>query len=224
MSVLHSLAPRSRPRHGRMTREGAVPPRGFSLPLVLLSLAAAIALWRGAPHLAQVSAGWGLAAFALIALGELAAVPLPGGGYASAVAAIDIASLFLLGPAATAWIHLAATLTIQGLVQRRPTSLLVHNAAGSALVTWISGSAFVSTGGHVGGLELPTDLWPMLATCAAYFTLDSLRVTTARMPGSWRPAWRSWQQVYGRGLLHHLSFVALGCWIAVVAVHVGPWA
>ena len=207
-----------------MTREGAVPPRRFDLSLGLLAFAAAVALWRAAPELSLVSWGWGFAAFALIALGELGAVPLPGGGYASAVAAIDVASVFLLGPAATAWIHVAATLTIQGLVQHRPTALLVHNVAGSALVVWIAGSAFVATGGRVGALELPTDVLPMSITCAVYFALDSLRIVTSLAPSSVTGAWRAWQRVYSRGLLHHLSFLALGCWIAVVALHVGPWA
>jgi putative nucleotidyltransferase with HDIG domain len=207
-----------------MTRDGVVPPRPSPLPLILLSLAAALVLWRTAPQLAQVSWGWGLAAFVLISLGELGAVPLPGGGFASAATAVDIASLFLLGPAATAWIHVASALTVQGLIQHRRWGLLIHHVAASALVTWLAGTAFVLAGGRVGALELPSDLLPMLVGCLVYFGLDSLRVIRGLEPPSWTAAWRGWQQVYGRGLLHHASFLALGCWIAVVALHVGPWA
>ncbi len=207
-----------------MTREGASTSRGFTLELALLSLAAGWILWRAAPELGQASLGWGLAAFVLVALGELGAVPVPGGGYASAVAAVDIAALFLLGPGVTAWVHVAATLAIQGLVQRRPLALVLHNLAGSAVAVWAAGRVFATLGGRVGALELPGDLGAMLGACAVYFALDSLRVTSALGPTSWRAAWRSWQQVYGHGLLHHVSFLALGCWIAVVALHVGPWA
>ena len=180
-------------------------------------------LWRSAGDLSQVSLGWGLAAFLLISLGEFGAVPLPGGGYASAVAAVDIASIFLLGPAATAWVHVAATLLVQGLVRRRALERVVHDVASSALATWLAGTAFVAAGGRVGALELPADLLPMVIGCVVYFVLDSLRVTSATA-SSWRAGWRSWQQVYGHGLLHHASFLGLGCWIAVVALHVGPWA
>jgi putative nucleotidyltransferase with HDIG domain len=207
-----------------MTREGAVPPQRSALPVVLLSLLAGLVLWRAAPELSQVSLGWGLAAFLLLTLGELGAVPIPGGGYATAVAAVDLASIFLLGPAATAWVHVAATLAAQGLILRRPLDLLAHNLAASALVTWLTGTLFVALGGRVSALELPADLPRMLAACALYFALDSARVVTALRPGSWSAARRAWQQVYGRGLLHHVSFMVLGCGIAVVALHVGPWA
>jgi putative nucleotidyltransferase with HDIG domain len=64
----------------------------------------------------------------------------------------------------------------------------------------------------------------MVTACGVYFALDSIRVTTALAPSSWRSAWRAWDQLYGRVLVHHVSFLALGCWIAVVALHVGPWA
>lgn len=205
-----------------MTREGAASPRG-SLLLLLLSVSAAVVLWRSAPELSQVSLGWGLAALVLISLGELGAVQLPGGGYASAVAAMDIASVFLLGPAATAWIHVAATLGIQGLLRRRPIPRLIHDVSASALATWLAGTAFIAAGGRVGALELPSGLTPMAIACVVYFVLDSLRVTSALAP-SWTAGWRSWQQVYGHSLLHHASFLALGCCIAVVALRVGPWA
>ncbi|TMQ71569.1 MAG: HD-GYP domain-containing protein [Candidatus Eisenbacteria bacterium] len=151
-------------------------------------------------------------------------MPLPGGGYASAVAAVDLAAIFLLGPAATAWLHVAATLAAQGLIQRRSTRLLVHNLASSALVTWIAGTSFIAAGGRVGVLELPSDLWPMAVGSVVYFALDSLRVVTSLAPPSWREGWRAWQRVYGHGLTHHASFLALGGWIAVVALHVGPWS
>src|SRR5262245_12506706 len=207
-----------------MTREGATVPRRFTLYVVLLAATAVWALARSAPELSQVSWGWGFAAFFLIALAELGAVPLPGGGYASAVAAIDVAALFLLGPGATAWIHVAAALAVQGLVQRRPTLQLVHDVSAGALVPWLAGTLFVVAGGRVGALELPADAGAMTITCAAYFVLDSLRHATALAPGSLAEAWRAWQRVYARAWLHHLSFLALGCWIAVVALHVGPWA
>jgi len=207
-----------------MTREGAVAAPHGSLLLLILSVAAALVLWQSMGDLSQVSLGWGFAAFLLIALGELGAVRLPGGGDAPSVAAVDIASVFLIGPAGTAWIHVAATLGVQGLVRRRPLERLIHEVASSALTTWLTGMAFLAAGGRIGALELPADLVPMVTACGVYFALDSIRVTTALAPSSWRSAWRAWDQLYGRVLVHHVSFLALGCWIAVVALHVGPWA
>jgi len=207
-----------------MTREGAVSPRGFSLYLALLCPLAALALGQSAPTLSRISWVWGLATFVLMVAGELGAVPLPGGGYASAVAAVDIAALFLLGPAATAWIHVAAALAVQGLVQHRSTPSLAQGVATSALVNWSAGWVFVAAGGRIGALELPADVLPIALCCLAYFALDSLLVSVAQGLASGHEAWRAWQRVYGRALLHHLSFLALGCWIAIVTVHVGPWA
>lgn len=206
-----------------MTREGALAPYGSFLPLIV-SASAALVLWQASADLSRVSLGWGLAAFVLMTLGELGAVRLPGGGYASAAAAVDIASVFLLGPAATAWIRVAATLGVHGLVRHRPLKGLMHDVASTALTTWLAGAAFVAAGGRVGALDLPVDLLPMVTGCVVYFLLDSLRVTLALAPVSWPRAWSSWQQAYGRGIALHVSFLALGCWIAVMALHVGPWA
>ena len=108
-------------------------PRIFATYLVLLLVAAGLAIARGAalPGAADPVA-IGLA-FVLMGASEMGAVALPAGGYVSIGGVLDLACLLILGPFATAWINIAATVLTQGIVQRRPLYKVAHNAAAFAL-------------------------------------------------------------------------------------------
>jgi putative nucleotidyltransferase with HDIG domain len=64
----------------------------------------------------------------------------------------------------------------------------------------------------------------MLACGAAYFATNSILVSTVIGLTSGPSPWRVWQSNFMRGILHHLSFIALGTLVVVVYFYAGPWA
>jgi HD-GYP domain-containing protein (c-di-GMP phosphodiesterase class II) len=207
-----------------MTRAGA-DRRGFAVYLGGLLLVSGLAFgWATASGSSAPPPGWIAAALVLVALAELGSVPLPSGGYVSAGAAIDIASLILLGPLPTAWINVVATLVVQGLVQRRAALKVIHNAAAFGLTALAAGAAFQNAGGRVDELFLPRDIRALVACCGVYFAMNSLLASTAVGLDSGHGIRRAWQRLFGRNLLYHVSFLALGCLLALLVLQVGPWA
>jgi HD-GYP domain-containing protein (c-di-GMP phosphodiesterase class II) len=208
-----------------MTRAGAADRRSFVLYFAILLTVAAVSLgWATALGWGDASPALMAGALVLAVLAELGAVPLRGGGYVSAGAAVDVAALMVLGPLPTAWINVVATAIVQGAVRRRPAHKVAHNAAAFALTALVSGAAFAAAGGRMGELRLPDDVPAMLACCAAYFLMNSLLASTALGLDSGPGLRRAWQRVFGATLVHQISFLAFGCLIAVIALRVGPWA
>lgn len=199
-----------------------VHPRAFFIYLIALVALACLALWSVGP-LTSFDPTTMAAAIVLMALGELTAVSLPGGGALSARPAIDLASIVVLGPLASAWSALVATLTTQGLIQRRAPSLVLHDLAARPLVVLAAGAAYVTAGGRPGAVTLPGDLTAMAGSGATYFVGYSLLASLALgWSGRLGPI-RAWQRVFGRGLLFHLSCLALGGLLGATVIEVGPW-
>jgi len=163
------------------------------------------------------------AALLLMILSEASPVSLPGGGYATATAVIDLACLIILGPVATASLDVASTLIIQGLFLRKPAVRMIHNMAIFAITSFAAGYAFLAAGGSRGALELPRDIPALLACGGVYFLCNSALVSTVIGLTQGPSPWRIWQRNFLQGILHHLSFIALGALVATVALHVGVW-
>jgi HD-GYP domain-containing protein (c-di-GMP phosphodiesterase class II) len=193
------------------------------LYLAAVVLAAAAALAIVTPGTAPPALATALILLGLMVLTEATPVLLPAGGYVSISAVLDLAGLIILGPVATAWISVIATVISQGLVLRKPPIRVVHNAAIFALTALAAGSAFRLAGGTVGRLDFPHDIVPLLATGAVYFLLNSFFVSTVIGLTQGPSPWRIWERTFLHGLLHHVSFVALGALLAFVYLHAGPW-
>src|SRR5436853_193653 len=57
----------------------------------------------------------------------------------------------------------------------------------------------------------------------AYFIVNSTLVSTVIGLTNGPNPWRIWQWNFQSGLLHHLSFIALGTLVAVTYFGTGPW-
>ncbi len=161
--------------------------------------------------------------FALMLMGELAPVPLPGGGYVTASTIFNLPCLVIFGPFWTSLIDLAANVVAHGIVRRKPLVRVVHNLAIYTLGYFATAWVFVLAGGRIGALDFPQAGLALLAAGAVYFAVNSACVSTVIGLTTGPSPWRIWQQNFQQGLLHHLSFVALGALVAVVYHGAGPW-
>ena len=198
-------------------------PLAFRIYYGLVCTGAVLGFVLGAGHAGTVSPWALVAVLALMGMSEVSPVTLPGGGYATATAVLDLASLVVLGPVWTAWLDVASTLIVQGLILRKPVQRVVHNMAIFSLTTFAAGATFLACGGHVGHLSFPGDIGPVLAAGAVYFLCNSAFVSLVLGLTSGPSPWRIWQRNFQQGLLHHLSFVVLGVVVAVVYLNAGPW-
>jgi HD-GYP domain-containing protein (c-di-GMP phosphodiesterase class II) len=201
----------------------SVHPRAFRLYLAVVVLAAAAGLallTPGAPAARPFALG---VVLALMVLSEVRPVALPSGGYATGSAVIDLASILILGPVWTAWVDLVSTVAVQGLLLRKPAVRVLHNVAIFALTALAAGYGFVLAGGRVGELVFPRDIVPLLVCGGLYFLFNSAFVSTVLGLTSGPGPWRIWQRNFLQGILHHLSFIALGTLVAVLYFGTGPW-
>jgi hypothetical protein len=160
----------------------------------------------------------------LMVLADAKPISLPSGGYATASGLFDLPSLVVLGPVYTAWLSLISTVVNEGLIQRRPPIKVIHNLAIFTITFFSAAWGFDLAGGRVGSLAFPRDLPALLACGATYFVANSVLVSTVIGLTSGPSPWRVWQSNFLRGILHHLSFIALGSLVVVVYFYVGPWA
>jgi putative nucleotidyltransferase with HDIG domain len=200
---------------------GATHPRGFTIQMIVLVLAAALAFAtaKAAPVPPLVLA----VAFVALGAAEMGAVPLPAGGTVSVGGALDVACLLVLGPFATAWLDVASTLLAQGLVQRRSPVQVAYNAAAFALTALAAGAAFRLAGGQVSRLSFPHDLLPLLALGVTYFVMNSSLAALGLAHFHGGGPRRAWQQAVREGLPVHLSFLGLGACLALAYLKAGPW-
>ena len=188
----------------------------------VLASAAGLVLAGGRDH-PPLDAVMVLGGLALLVLSELSPVLLPGGGYATAGTVIDLPLLLLVGPFWTVAADAVATLLVQGIIQRKPFVRVVHNLAIFALGTFAAGRAFEATGGTLGALDFPGDALPLVVCGLVYFVINSACVSIVLGLTTGPSAWRIWQRNFQSGILHHLSFVALGALVAVVWRSAGGW-
>ncbi len=187
---------------------------------VVLAAGAALwfAPWDGRPPLAVL-----VIAGLLMLLNELTPVELPGGGYATASAVVDLPCLVILGPAWTALVDLASTFTGQALVRRRSPVRVAHNMAIAVLTQLSAGFAWRAAGGSAAGFTLSRQVVPLLAMGVSYFvvnsTLASMIVGIAHGPSPGRVFERN----YLNGIFHHGSFIVLGALATVTWFSSGRW-
>ena len=79
----------------------------------------------------------------LLLLGELAPVPLPGGGYVTASTIFNLPCVIFFGPFWTSLIDLAANGIAHGIVLRKPPVRVLHNVAIYTLGYFATAWAFV---------------------------------------------------------------------------------
>lgn len=139
-------------------------PRLFRLYYAAVLAASVVAFYAFTPHAGPVDPVTALVVLALMVLTEATAVSLPGGGYVSAGAVLDLACLLILGPVYTAWFNVVATFITQALLLRKPMVRVVHNMAIFGLTAFAAGYAFTAAGGRVGQVVVGRDILPLL-TC-----------------------------------------------------------
>lgn len=197
-------------------------PRLFRLYYTAVLAASVVAFYAFTPHAGPIDAATALVVLALMVLTEATAVTLPLGGYVSAGAVLDLACLLILGPVYTAWFNVVATFITQALLLRKPMVRVVHNMSIFALTAFAAGYAYTVAGGRVGQVEVGRDILPLLACGLVYFLCNSTFVSTVIGLTTGPSIWRQWQRIFLHGMLHHLSFIALGTLVAVVYLSAGP--
>jgi putative nucleotidyltransferase with HDIG domain len=212
------------PRRQDLVSEPLAPrhPRLFRLYYAAVLAASVVAFYAFTPHAGPVDPVTALVVLALMVLTEATAVSLPGGGYVSAGAVLDLACLLILGPVYTAWFNVVATFITQALLLRKPMVRVVHNMAIFGLTAFAAGYAFTAAGGRVGQVVVGRDILPLLTCGLVYFLCNSSFVSTVIGLTTGPSIWRQWQRIFLHGMLHHLSFIALGTLVAVVYLSAGP--
>lgn len=204
----------------------SLPPRHpvlFRLYYAAVVLGAASCIFLARPDADAPSVWFLVGALALLLVSEFTPIALPGGGYATASTVFDLPLLLVVGPFWTAALDILATVVVQGLILRKPLVRVLHNAAIFSLGYFAAAAAFVSLGGRIGALAFPADALPLLACGVVYFIVNSACVSVVLGLTAGPSPWRIWQRNFQQGILHHLSFVALGALVAVVYFNAGPW-
>jgi putative nucleotidyltransferase with HDIG domain len=198
-------------------------PRAFRFYLATVVLTAvALAVLAlpsaGAPHWLPMAV-----VFAFLLLSEWSPVQLPGGGYGTPSTILDLPALIILGPLYAALLDVTSTVLAQGLLRRKAAVRVAHNAAIFTLTYFAAGAAFTAAGGTLRAMRLPDDIGPLLLAGLTYFACNSLFVSTVIGLTAGPSPWRVWQRNFMSGLLHHLSFIALGALVAVTYFGIGVW-
>ncbi len=178
---------------------------------------------RSSVHVAPPAPAILVGILALLLTGEFAPIAMPGGGYVTASTIFNLPSLLIFGPFWTSVLEVVATGVAHGIVRRKPLVRVVHNIAIYTIGYYATSAAFGLAGGHVGALRFPQDGPALLAASVVYFLVNSACVSIVIGLTAGPSPWRIWQRNFQQGLLHHLSFVALGALVAVVYTTAGPW-
>lgn len=197
-------------------------PRTFhAYYFTVLLVAAALMAWTEPgpmPALAAMALVLGLMLF-----NELTPIDLPGGGYATASAVVDVPAIVLLGPFWTAVLDVASAAIAQGFVLRKPPVRVVHNMAIAVLTDLAAGHAYRLAGGHAAGAGLGAQIVPLLALSAAYFVVNTALAATIVGLAQGPNPWRVWERNYLHGIAHHVAFIALGALAVVTYQAGGAW-
>ncbi|MFN8588078.1 MAG: HD-GYP domain-containing protein [Candidatus Eisenbacteria bacterium] len=167
---------------------------------------------------------WLLAsAVVLMAFSEWSPMALPGGGYVTASTVFTLPLLLLVGPFWVSVLDGVVNVVVHGLVHRRDPMRLLHNVAIYTLGYFATAAVFAAGGGSIGRIAFPAHAGPLLAAGITYFVVNSACVSTVIGLTAGPSPWRVWERNFQQGILHHLSFVALGALVAVVWFAAGPW-
>jgi putative nucleotidyltransferase with HDIG domain len=153
---------------------------------------------------------------------EWSPVELPGGGYTTASEVLIIPSLIWLGPFTTALLNAVSVLIVQGFVLRRAWPRVVVHMSVLTLANFAAWTVFVATGGRIeSGFRI--NIVPLVACGAVFFLSNTLLISTLIGLSTGPSLWRAWQRNFLDGILHHLSFVALGILAAATYLTIGVW-
>ncbi len=196
--------------------------RAYYAAVVLGALALVVTSFPGAAS--QRPDPWLLAgALGLVAFAEWSPMALPGGGYVTAGTMFTLPLLIMVGPFWAAVVDGIVNVLVYGIVRRRGLDRVVHNLAIYTLGFYATAGVFEAAGGRIGALAFPAHAGALLAAGITYFLVNSACVSTVIGLTSGPSPWRVWQRNFQEGILHHLSFVALGALVVVVWYAAGPW-
>ncbi len=201
------------------------PRRPVLFRLYYVVVVAAALLLAGFAWAQHPTAVWPVvvAGLVLLVLAEITPVRLPGGGQMTAGTMVDLPLLLLLGPFWTAALDVTVAFVVQGLVQRRPAVRVAHNAAIYVLGAFAAAAVYELLGGHIGQVPFPGSALALAGCGLTFFLVNSMCVSLAIGLTEGPSPWRIWQRNFQNGILHHLSFVALGTLTAVVWGSTGVW-
>ena len=211
--------PRSAPDRRRRNR-----PAGSCLT-TSSSWAGGCCSWVGASPVSSARPGCSILLLAaLILVTDAAPVTLPGGGYITVSSTVDYAGILILGPIPTALAEFVATLVLQVGCQRRPFQKSAFNAAAFAGTVLVAGRVFQLLGGVPGeALAFPQSLVPILGMGLAYYTLNTLIVSTVIALSERRRMWQVWQINYVWTIFHMVASLPFGAALAVAFRALGVW-
>lgn len=164
-----------------------------------------------------------LVVLAFLIVSEWSPVDLPGGGYGTPSTILDLPALVILGPLYAALLDIVSTVTIQRGVRKKPLVRVVHNAAIFTITYFAAAAVFRASGGTLGALALPEGIGPLMLAGLTYFACNSLFVSIVIGLTAGPAPWRVWERNFLSGLLHHLSFIALGALVTMTYFAIGVW-
>jgi len=164
-----------------------------------------------------------LIALLLMLLNELTPVELPGGGYATASAVVDVPCLIVFGPFWTAVLDVVSTCVAQGFVLRKRPVRVLHNMAIAAITDLAAGHAWRLAGGNSANFSFTEHIGPLVVASLTYFLVNSTLASTIVGLVHGPSPWRVWERNFQHGIYHHLSFIALGALATVTYYSAGPW-
>ncbi len=193
--------------------------RVYFFAALLTALAAFVATPSGAqPPLLILGVVVGL----MLAL-ELTPIELPGGGYATTSAVVDLPAIVLIGPFWTAVLDVIAIGVAQGLVRRRAPIKVIHNVAVAILTDLAAGWAWHAAGGATSGRAFAEWMAPLFAMGFAYFAVNSTLAAVAVGLTQGPNPLRVWERSFLDGIIHHVSFLALGILATMTYRVAGGW-
>lgn len=193
--------------------------RVYFIAALLSAVAAFVATPSGALPPPLILAG----VLALMLALELTPIQLPGGGYATTSAVVDLPAIVLLGPFWTAVLDVIAVGIAQGLMRRRPPIKVVHNVAVAILTDLAAGWAWHAAGGTGAGQPFAEWMGPLFAMGCAYFVVNSALAAIAVGLTAGPNPLRVWERSFLDGIIHHVSFLALGVLATMTYRVAGAW-
>lgn len=196
--------------------------RAYYAAVVLGALALVVSQFPSAAHARPDLLLLG-GALAVLLVSEWSPMTLPGGGYATASTIVTLPLLLVIGPFWVSALEGLVNVVVHGALRRRDPARVLHNVAIYTLGNYATAAAYTALGGTLADVRFPDHALPLLAACATYFVVNSGCVSLVIGLTAGPSPWRVWQRNFQQGILHHLSFVALGALVAVVWYAAGPW-
>jgi putative nucleotidyltransferase with HDIG domain len=159
----------------------------------------------------------------LVIAADTAQISLPRGGAAVFTSSpLDLAAIVLLGPAAAAFIEVAAVPVTQGILRRRPLIKILFNIPLLGFTVGIPGLVYRSFGSMT-SLESPQFLIPLLVAGLTYYVVNSVSLSTVIGLTERRNVIAVFRQNYLWNFTHILAFLPVGAIIALIYYKSGAW-